>query len=99
MSAHLKSQEWPCQCANYYFGRRVDFLAASGLGQSLGDVARAQRQKQGDKPASSAHKVITDEDIPAHIGGFQSRHQHRRPKKTQTQIAARPSTPPATVKN
>ena len=42
------------------------FMIGSGFGQSLGDVARTQRQKQSDKPANSAHKVITDEDIPAH---------------------------------
>src|SRR5262249_47846762 len=35
-------------------------------GQSLGDVARQQRQKQSDKPTSTQHRVITDEDIPAH---------------------------------
>ena len=41
-------------------------LSASLSGQSLGDVARQQRQKQNDKPAGASHKVITDEDIPAH---------------------------------
>jgi predicted RNase H-like nuclease (RuvC/YqgF family) len=42
------------------------FLITSGFGQSLGDVARTQRQKQSDRPAVSTHKVITDDDIPAH---------------------------------
>jgi hypothetical protein len=32
--------------------------------QSLGDVARQQRQKQADKPAASQDKVITDDDLP-----------------------------------
>jgi Tfp pilus assembly protein PilV len=34
--------------------------------QSLGDVAREQRQKQQDKKAQSAPKVITNEDLPEH---------------------------------
>lgn len=42
------------------------FLSASLSAQSLGDVARAQRQKQSDKTANPMHKVITDEDIPSH---------------------------------
>ncbi len=41
-------------------------LSASLSAQSLGDVARAQRQKQSDKTANPAHKVITDEDIPSY---------------------------------
>ena len=41
-------------------------LSASLSAQSLGDVARAQRQKQSDKTASPLHKVITNEDIPSH---------------------------------
>jgi len=40
------------------------FLAAATFGQSLGDVARQQRQKQAQKPA--AHKVVTDDDMPSH---------------------------------
>jgi predicted RNase H-like nuclease (RuvC/YqgF family) len=36
------------------------------LGQSLGDVARQQRQKQQAKDAHAAPKVITNEDLPAH---------------------------------
>ena len=35
-------------------------------GQSLGDVARQQRQKQAEKQASAPHKVVTDDDLPAH---------------------------------
>ncbi|HEY6185149.1 MAG TPA: hypothetical protein VIW67_23115 [Terriglobales bacterium] len=42
------------------------FLNALIFAQSLGDVARAQRQKQSDKATSPSRKVITDEDIPAH---------------------------------
>ena len=43
------------------------FIAASGYGQSLGDVAREQRQKQA-KDAKDGHatrKVLTNEDLPA----------------------------------
>jgi predicted nucleic acid-binding Zn ribbon protein len=41
-------------------------LVASSYGQSLGDVAREQRQKQQakDKDTPAAHKVVTNEDIP-----------------------------------
>ena len=49
-------------------------LAGIAYGQSLGDVAREQRQKQQakdakdkdakDKDAPAAHKVVTNEDIP-----------------------------------
>lgn len=46
------------------FGGLV-LLNASLFAQSLGDLARQQRQKQNDKPAGS-HKVITDEDMPSH---------------------------------
>jgi predicted RNase H-like nuclease (RuvC/YqgF family) len=41
-------------------------LGASGYGQSLGDVAREQRQKQEAKKAQAAPKVITNEDLPEH---------------------------------
>jgi hypothetical protein len=47
-------------------------LSACLFGQSLGDVARAQRQKQNDKPTASTHKVITDEDIPARADDSQT---------------------------
>lgn len=48
----------------------VLFIAASCYGQSLGDVAREQRQKQAKdaKDAKDAHatrKVLTNEDLPA----------------------------------
>jgi chromosome segregation ATPase len=48
----------------FLFGGLV-FLSIPLFAQSLGDVARQQRQKQNDKPAGS-HKVITDEDMPTH---------------------------------
>ena len=35
-------------------------------GQSLGDVARKERQKQQSKDARPAKKVITDDDMPEH---------------------------------
>lgn len=41
-------------------------LGARGYAQSLGDVAREQRQKQQTKNAQAAPKVITNEDLPAH---------------------------------
>jgi len=37
-----------------------------GFGQSLGDVAREQRQKQQSKDNKPTPKVITNEDIPSH---------------------------------
>jgi predicted RNase H-like nuclease (RuvC/YqgF family) len=39
------------------------FVVAASYGQSLGDVARNQRQKQA-KDAHAARKVVTNEDIP-----------------------------------
>lgn len=41
-------------------------LAAAGYGQSLGDVARAQRQKRQNQNPQTAPKVITNEDLPEH---------------------------------
>jgi len=41
----------------------VLFAIAGSYGQSLGDVAREQRQKQA-KDAHATHKVVTNEDIP-----------------------------------
>jgi hypothetical protein len=43
----------------------VLFVVAGSYAQSLGDVAREQRQKQ-TKDAHPPRKVLTDEDIPAH---------------------------------
>src|SRR5580704_6208670 len=42
----------------------VFFVIAGSYGQSLGDVAREQRQKQA-KDAHSERKVLTNEDLPA----------------------------------
>ena len=39
------------------------FGATAGYAQSLGDVAREQRQKQA-KQGQTAHKVVTNEEIP-----------------------------------
>ena len=45
----------------------VFLIAGSSAGQSLGDVARQQKQKQQAKPSTTAqHKVITDDDMPQH---------------------------------
>ena len=43
-------------------------LSSASRGQSLGDVAREQRQKQQQKNAKTGEtkKVITDEDLPPH---------------------------------
>jgi hypothetical protein len=41
----------------------VLLIVAGSYGQSLGDVARAQRQKQAND-APAARKVITNEDLP-----------------------------------
>jgi len=38
-------------------------MTAAGHGQSLGDVAREQRQKQQAKTSQTAPKVITNEDL------------------------------------
>jgi len=42
-------------------------LAAVSYGQSLGDVAREQRQKKQQQNPKTAPKVITNDDVPAHI--------------------------------
>jgi len=39
---------------------------ALGYGQSLGDLARQQREKQKAKSAQTPSKVITNEDLPEH---------------------------------
>jgi hypothetical protein len=44
----------------------VVLAAIPSLGQSLGDVARQQKQKQQAKDAHPAAKVITNEDLPSH---------------------------------
>jgi hypothetical protein len=41
------------------------FVVAGSYGQSLGDVARRQREKQA-KGAHADRKVVTNEDIPEH---------------------------------
>jgi hypothetical protein len=42
------------------------WVGSAAYGQSLGDVAREQRQKQQAKDTKSAAKVITNEDLPEH---------------------------------
>jgi hypothetical protein len=49
-----------------YIAGLVLFLATLGFAQSLGDVAREQRQKQQEKKPQAAPKVITNEDLPEH---------------------------------
>jgi hypothetical protein len=41
-------------------------LTSASNGQSLGDVARQQRQKQQAKKDQPAPKVVTNEDLPEH---------------------------------
>jgi|SRR5579863_953575 len=56
---------------SYKFATVIALAASATLGgyaQSLGDVARAQRQKQA-QAASTSHKVITNEDMPANADG------------------------------
>jgi hypothetical protein len=57
-----------CRVTGFLVCISVCFLlmVVSSFGQSLGDVAREQRQKQQSKGARAAKKVITDEDLPAH---------------------------------
>jgi len=43
----------------------VLWVAAAAYGQSLGDVAREQRQKQANT-SHVPHKVVTNEEIPEH---------------------------------
>jgi hypothetical protein len=43
----------------------LTFLSTAGYAQSLGDVARQQRQKAG-KASTTPRKVVTDEDLPSH---------------------------------
>ena len=49
-----------------YLAGWVFLLSAMSYGQSLGDVAREQRQKQQAKKDQPAAKVITNEDLPEH---------------------------------
>jgi predicted RNase H-like nuclease (RuvC/YqgF family) len=44
----------------------LGFVAVISYGQSLGDIAREQRQKQQAKKAQADKKVVTNEDIPQH---------------------------------
>lgn len=48
------------------FAVMVLLAAMPSLAQSLGDVARQQKQKQSGKDAHAVPKVITNEDLPAH---------------------------------
>ena len=43
----------------------IVLLAATGYGQTLGDVARQERQKQAAKDPNSSPKVITNDDVPS----------------------------------
>ena len=61
-------QTWKC---GVFLTSLVFLLVTAGYGQSLGDVARENRQKQQAKDKdktkkddSASHKVITNEDIP-----------------------------------
>jgi len=58
-------------------------------GQSLGDVARAHRQKEQAKNAKPASKVITDEDLPDHAAPAEetaeARHDDPPPRTTSAE--------------
>jgi hypothetical protein len=45
----------------------VLFVIASTYGQSLGDVAREQRQKQAEDAHHTERKVLTNEDLPERV--------------------------------
>jgi hypothetical protein len=49
-----------------YLAGLAFLLASVSWGQSLGDVARQQRQNQQAKKDQAAPKVITNEDLPEH---------------------------------
>jgi hypothetical protein len=49
-----------------YLAGLVFILVSVSFGQSLGDVARQQRQKEQAKKDQPAPKVITNEDLPEH---------------------------------
>lgn len=49
-----------------YFAGLTLLLIGQSYGQSLGDVARQQRQNQQAKKDQPAPKVITNEDLPGH---------------------------------
>jgi len=50
----------------------VGLVAVISYGQSLGDVAREQRQKQQANKAQADKKVVTNEDLPEHPDAEQS---------------------------
>jgi len=70
-------------------GLALAFVSLSGVhavGQSLGDVARQQRNPQAKtaSPGSTSTKVVTNEDLPEH------------PDAATTDIESRENYPPAT---
>jgi predicted RNase H-like nuclease (RuvC/YqgF family) len=50
----------------------VGLVAVMSYGQSLGDVAREQRERQQAKKAQADKKVVTNEDLPEHPDAEQS---------------------------
>ena len=50
----------------------LSLLACASYGQSLGDVAREQRQKQQAKDPKAAVKVVTNDEIPESPGASSS---------------------------
>ncbi len=49
---------------NYKIAFCLFLFTCASYGQSLGDVAREQRQKQQAKDPKAAPKVVTNEEIP-----------------------------------
>ena len=62
----------------------VFLLANVGYGQSLGDVARQQREKEQAKKGQAAAKVITNEDLPEHTPDESNSDQRREPGSHHT---------------
>jgi hypothetical protein len=67
------------------------FAAGTGYGQSLGDVARQQRQKQQSKSAQAPRKVITNEDIPENSASPQTSSTASVDNDQREQASATPS--------
>jgi hypothetical protein len=67
------------------------FAAAASYGQSLGDVARQQRQKQQSKSAQAPRKVITNEDIPESPASSQTSSSASADSDKRDQPSATPS--------
>ena len=57
-------REFTCEITRLRFAAPPVLFTGASYGQSLGDVAREQRQKQQAKDPKAAPKVVTNEEIP-----------------------------------